>query len=125
MKKKANSIAFPFLLDLLIGLDYKIKPMFGCHAIYKEEKILMILRSKADHKESNGVWIATEFQHHESLIKIFPCLIDVNILSPQGNKTAWQMIPSNTENFEECVVLLCQMILKGDKRIGKIPKRKR
>ena len=127
--KKINSIAFPFVLDLLSGPDYYVKPMFGCHAIYKDEKILIILRNKNDSisadKESNGVWIATEFDHHDSLIQIFPCLRDIKILSPKGNKTAWQMIPSSADSFEEDVALLCQMILKGDKRIGKIPNRKR
>ena len=122
--KKKQSIGFPFILDLLEGTAYHIRPMFGCHAIYGDDKILIILRNKEAHPESNGVWIATDFEHHPSLKKTFKGLKNVELLSAKGKDTAWQMIHYKNEKFEEQVGLLCELIMSKDPRIGKIPKRK-
>jgi hypothetical protein len=124
IKSKKNSFPFPFILDLLSGLDYEVKPMFGCHAIYSGQKILIIVRKKDAHEESNGVWIATDYTHHDSLRKTFSGLQSVSLLSGKGKETAWQMIAYSDNNFEEKVNLLCELICKGDGRIGKVPKTK-
>lgn len=99
--------------------------MFGCHAIYTERKILIILRKRDDHSEANGVWIATGKEHHESLKKEFPSLQSVYILSEGKAETNWQMIHEGDNNFEESVIKICEMILKSDIRIGRIPKPKK
>jgi hypothetical protein len=125
LKNKKNNVAFPFVLDLLTSADYLVKPMFGCHALYIDEKIMIIMRKKDDHQDANGVWIATEFEHHPSLKKIFPALKSVYILSDGKAETAWQMLPDDSDDFEESVTTLCDLILKGDKRIGRIPNRKK
>lgn len=99
--------------------------MFGCHAIYTEGKILLILRKKNDHTEANGVWIATGKEHHESLKKELPSLQSVYILSEGKSETNWQMIHEDADDFEESAVKICEMILRNDKRIGKIPNSKK
>ena len=122
MKRK---IPFDFILDFLHPLEISIKPMFGCHAIYTHGKILLIVRKKDDHTDANGVWIATAKEHHESLKKELPSMQSVYILSNNKGETGWQMIHEDAEDFEEAVTKVCGMILKGDERIGKIPKAKR
>ena len=124
LKSKKNLPAFPFVIDLMQGLDYQIKPMFGCHAIYIGEKIVIILRNKDNHEEANGVWIATDFEHHASLKKLFKGLTRVAILTNGDKETAWQMISNTNELFEEQTTKLCELIRKNDPRIGRIPKRK-
>ncbi|MBI4929804.1 MAG: hypothetical protein HY841_03510 [Bacteroidetes bacterium] len=119
MKKK---IPFDFILDYLHPLEITVKPMFGCHAIYAKEKIILIVRKKADHSDANGVWLATGKEHHDSLRKELPSMKSVYILSDGKNETGWQMIHENAGDFEESVTKICELILKGDERIGKIPK---
>lgn len=129
MKKK---IPFDFILDLLsplslgigAGNEVIVKPMFGCHAIYFGEKILLIVRKKSDHSDANGVWIATGKEHHESLRKELPSIKSVYLLSNGKNETGWQMIGEDADDFEQSVTKICEMILRGDERIGKIPKKK-
>ena len=122
MKKK---IPFDFILDYLHPLEISIKPMFGCHAIYANGKILLIVRKKDDHEDANGVWIATGKEYHESLRKELPSMKSVYILSNGKNETGWQMIHEDANDFEESVIKICSMIVKQDDRIGKIPKSKR
>ena len=45
------------MLDELAGVEPWTRPMFGCTAVYVEEKIVFILRDKKD--RDDGVWIAT------------------------------------------------------------------
>lgn len=125
MQKKKSTLPFPFILDLLAPVQFSIRPMFGCHAIYAGEKIVMIMRKKSDHPEANGVWIATEFRHHESLRGEFPEMGSVYILSQGKAETNWQMFHENDENFEASVTRACELIIKKDPRIGRIPKRKK
>ena len=97
--------------------------MFGCYAIYVEGKMVLMLRDRSDHTFDNGVWIATAQEHHSELKKIFPSMRPVRLLGGKG--AAWQNIPATGEDFEESVMLACDMILKNDPRIGKIPKPKK
>jgi len=98
VKKK---IPFDFILDLLSPLSLRrgvaclpvrqagevvVKPMFGCHAIYVGEKIMLIVRKKEDHKDANGVWIATSKEYHAGLKKELPSMKSVYILSDGKTK---------------------------------------
>ena len=121
MKKK---IPYDFIFDYLYPLKIIIKPMFGCHAIYLDEKIFLILRKSNTHHESNGIWIATSKEHHESLKAELPSLISVYVLSEGKGETNWQMISDASDDFEESAIKICEMLLRNDARIGKIPKRK-
>lgn len=125
IKKKKAAVAFPFVLDLLSSLDISVRPMFGCHAVYAGEKLMLIMRKKETHPEANGLWLSTDFEHHASLKKLFPSLRSVYILSDGKAETAWQMIPYDADDFEESATLACELVLKKDPRIGKIPKSKK
>lgn len=121
--KPKKAIPFEFVLDYLYPVIPIIKPMFGGHALYLGEKIILILRERKEHTEDNGVWVATEFEHHESLRKEIPSLRRIHLF---GNKeTVWQNIPLESDNFEKEVICTCELVKRGDKRIGKIPKSKR
>lgn len=97
--------------------------MFGCYAIYHGERMLLILRDKKEHAADNGVWVAIAAEHLPSLKNIFPKLRSVRLLGGK-RPTVWQNLPKSSGDFEESVVEVCEMILKGDARIGKIPLRK-
>lgn len=118
-----TSIPFDFVLEKLITLGPIVKPMFGCHAIYVKEKIVLIVRKKGNSTEDNGVWIATTREHHTSLKIVFPSLRSIKIFGEKDS--GWQIIPEEAIDFEESVTTACEMILKNDSRIGKIPKQKK
>ncbi len=118
----AKKIPFPFILDRLFSLQPVTKLMFGSHAIYVREKIVCVLREREDHPEANGIWIATSKEHHASLRKEFPSMQSIFMLSDGKNETGWQMIPADEIDFESSADRICDLILKGDVRVGKVPK---
>lgn len=120
---KKNPIAFDFVLDELHTLNFTVKPMFGCHAIYIEEAIVLVTRNKKEHPEDNGVWVATTADHHESLRMEFPSMRRIYLLG--NSETNWQNLPSDSNDFEESVLKACFLIRKQDKRFGKIPNSKK
>jgi hypothetical protein len=117
-------IPFEFVLDELSALDPYTKPMFGCTAIYVDQKIVLILRERPQHLRDNGVWIATTIDHHESLKKDLPSMRTIEVFETRG-PSGWQIIPMDSETFEEEVLKACELIKKDDPRIGKIPKPKK
>ncbi len=117
-----KKVPFPFILDRLFSLQPVTKPMFGCHAVYVREKIMCVLRDREEHPEANGIWIATSQEHHASLKKEFPSMHSIYILSGGKGETGWQMIPAEANDFEIAADRICDLILKGDVRIGKVPK---
>jgi hypothetical protein len=84
---------------------------------------MLILRNKETHTDDNGVWISTRTEHHATLKKIFPSMRSINVLGI--GETNWQILPVDEDNFEESALKVCELILKGDPRIGNIPKSKK
>lgn len=119
MKKKPGTIPFEFVLEQLYSVEPVTKPMFGCHAVYVGNKIVLILRRKDVSKTDNGVWIATTHEHHQSLKLDFPSMRSIAVFGSEGG---WQNLPEDAHDFEEAVIKVCTLILKGDQRIGKVPK---
>jgi hypothetical protein len=93
--------------------------MFGCLAVYVDEKIVLILRDKPDYPGDNGVWLATTVEHHESLREEFPAMRSVAALSK--GVTGWQNLPADAADFEELALRACELVLRRDPRIGKVP----
>jgi len=118
--KKKRPIPFDFVLEQLYSVNPRIKPMFGCYAVYVQNKIVIILRNKEDFTDDNGVWLATTHEHHEALRKDFPSMRSIKLFG--GNESGWQNVPYDAIDFEEAVLKACQLILRGDPRIGKEPK---
>jgi hypothetical protein len=114
--------AFDFVLEYLGRLHPIARPMFGCHGIYVEGKIVLITRDKGSDDGDEGVWIATKTEHHSSLRQTLPSLRSISILGK--GETQWQIIPKSSETFEEEVIMACDLILRGDARIGSVPKKR-
>jgi hypothetical protein len=119
--KKEKVIPFDFVVQELDRLRPTVRSMFGCFAVYVDIKIMLMLRNRPDHLEDNGVWVATADEHHDSLKKILPSMRPIKLL---GKVSKWQNLPVDSDDFEENVMKVCQLILKGDVRIGTIPKSK-
>lgn len=121
MKKVKKAPPFEFVLEQLYSANPQIRPMFGCHAVYVRNKIVLILRDKQGSTHDNGVWIATSKEHHLSLRKDLPSMRSIRVFG--GESSAWQNLPSSANDFEAAVLLVCELILKGDPRIGKETKK--
>ena len=120
MKKPVKRIPFDFVLEELYSLDPIVRPMFGCYALYVQNKIVLILRLREDHSDDNGVWIATERIHHDSLQSEFPSMRTIRLFGE--SVSSWQNLPYEADDFEASVLRACELIRKNDPRIGKIPK---
>ena len=121
--KKSKALPHPFVLDALEAALPETRPMFGCLAVYVGEKIVMILRDKAGADPDNGVWLATIPEHHDSLRRELPSLRSITVFG--SGVTGWQVLPVTGPEFEEEALRACEMVLVGDRRIGKIPGEKR
>jgi hypothetical protein len=109
-------VPFEFILEALFPLSPRTRPMFGCLAVYIGPKIVLALRTE-------GVWLATTKDHHESLRREFPHMRSIEVLGK--GTTGWQILPVTAPDFEESAQRACELILARDPRIGKIPKPRR
>lgn len=116
-------LPFDFVLDELEPIAPETRPMFGCTAVYAAEKIVMILRERPSVPSDNGVWLATTAEHHASLRGEFPSLRSITVLG--DGVTGWQILPADAPDFEESVLRACALVVRGDARIGKVPKARR
>ena len=120
---KPRKVPHEFVLDAIAPLSPRIRPMFGCLAVYVGEKIVLVLRDRRDATADNGVWLATTGQHHESLRREFPNMRSIRVLGKAT--TGWQVLPADVPDFEEAALHACKLIVDGDPRIGKVPKARR
>ena len=114
--KKQNP--FPFVLEELAPLRPTIKRVFGFTYIYFDDKLLCALRASTKQPNSNGMWIFTTTENIESLAKEFPQLSKRHLW--RSGKNAWVILPSRLEDFEEYAFKACELILDGDRRIGRL-----
>ena len=118
--RQRKKVPYVFVLDALAELSPWTRPMFGCTAVYIEDKIVLVLREKPGPSPDNGVWLATTIENHDSLRREFPNMRSIQVL---GNKvTGWQVLPADTSDFEEAAMHACELVLARDPRIGKVPK---
>jgi hypothetical protein len=119
---RRKSAPHEFVLDALAALAPTTRPMFGCLAVYLEDKIVLILRDRHDSPEDNGVWLATRAEHHASLQREFPSMRSIKLF--QRKATDWQVLPVDEIDFEAAALRACALIVERDPRIGKVPKRR-
>jgi hypothetical protein len=117
--KQRKPVPHEFVLDAIAPLSPYTRPMFGCLAVYVEDRIVLILRDKREHPADNGVWLATTEEHHESLRREFPNMRSIEVLGKPA--TGWQVLPADAADFEQAALRACELVLAGDPRIGKVP----
>ena len=113
---------FEFVLEELAPLAPTTRPLFGCLAIYVGERIVLALRRKETETADNGVWVATTRDHHASLRRELPSLRSIQLFGTEDS--GWQILPEDSPDFSVEVHHACELIRRGDPRIGKIPKKK-
>ena len=109
---------FPFVVEELAPLRPTIKRVFGFTYIYLDDTLLSALRESAKQPNSNGMWIFTTTENVDSLAKEFPQLSKRYLW--RSGKNAWVILPSRLEVFEEYAFKACELMLDGDRRIGRL-----
>jgi hypothetical protein len=111
---------FPFVLEELSPIRPTVKRMFGFTSIYLDEKLLCSLRDSAKQPGTNGMWLYTTTEHVESLAREFPSLSKRQLWRSRSGNKAWVVLASRLEEFEEYAFKACELILSGDRRIGRL-----
>jgi len=117
--KPRKRVPHEFVLEALAALAPRTRTMFGCLAVYVEDKIVLILRDKRGETADNGVWLATTEEHHQLLRREFPNMRSIHVF--RKKVTGWQVLPADAPDFEEAALRACELIAARDPRIGKVP----
>ncbi len=120
---RRKALPHRFVLDAIAELAPATRAMFGALAVYVGEKIVFLLRDRADQPGANGVWVAIPDEHQESLSSEFPNAKPVRIMGKEIS--GWRLLPVVAGDFEESALRACELVAKKDPRIGKVPKSKR
>ncbi len=130
--RRKKELPFSFVLEELldsgIASQVRTRAMFGSHAVYVEERIVFILRQRQHAKtiRDNGVWVATAPAHTASVRRQYPALREIELFAARGKSgfAGWLNLPASDEAFEETALDLCRLVIHGDPRVGKIPKKR-
>ncbi len=114
---------FQFVLDELLPLRPAVRQMFGFTYVYLDEKLLLSLRDSAKQPHYNGVWLYTHSEHIESLRREFPQLPRRCFWKSRKSGDGWVILSASLEEFEEYAFNACELILRGDQRIGRVTRR--
>ena len=112
-----NQNPFPFVLEELSSLRPTVKHAFGFTYLYLDNQLLCGLRDSTKQPGSNGIWLFTTTENVETLALEFPELSRRYLW--RSGKNAWVILPSRLATFEEYAFKACELILNGDKRIGR------
>ena len=111
---------FPFVLEELLPIRPTIKHMFGMTSVYLDDKLLCSLRDSIKQPGSNGMWLYTTRDQIDSLAREFSGLSKRQLWRSRSSNNAWIILASRLENFEEYAFKACELMLRGDQRIGRI-----
>jgi hypothetical protein len=113
-----TELPFPFVIDELLSLRPRVKQAFGFTYVYLDDKLLCGLRKSKKQPGCNGLWLFTTTEHLESLGKEFPDLSRRYLW--RSGKNAWVILPARLGDFEEYAFKACELMLNGDKRVGRL-----
>lgn len=125
---KRKSPPYPFVLEALAPLQPEVRPMFSGYAVYLGDKIVCMLRDRPTYPEDNGLWLVfsettptdEKGLSRKDIRKDFPSLRPIGRLG--GVIAHWHLLPADSPNFESEALHVCDLLLRHDPRLGRIPK---
>ena len=100
--------------------------MFSGFAVYVRDKIVLMLRDREKHPEDNGLWLVfseTADLAGPEIRREFPSLRLIGLLG--GKIGHWRLIPADSPSFESECLHACELLLKHDTRLGRVPQSRR
>lgn len=124
--KAKQKIPHAFVVEALASLNPEVRRMFSGFAVYLGDRIVCMLRDHAKSPQDNGVWLVlseSTTPADRTLLRDFPSIRSIDLLG--GKIGHWLLIPSDSPSFESEALRACELLLQGDKRLGRIPKSRR
>jgi hypothetical protein len=122
-KQKPHHI---FVLEALAPLHPEVRRMFSGFAVYLGDRIVCMLRDHEKSPRDNGVWLVLSEGINPAdpdLRREFPSIRSIGLL---GDKIRhWLLIPSDGPDFEIEALRACDLLLRHDPRLGRIPQSRR
>jgi hypothetical protein len=113
-------------LEALMPMDPEVRRMFSGFAVYLGSRIVLMLRDSPKAPRDNGVWLVlsegTDPADSE-LRREFPSLRSIELLG--GKIGHWLLIPSDGPGFEGEALHACDLLLRHDHRLGRVPQSRR
>jgi len=97
--------------------------MFSGFAVYVGDQIVCMLRDREKSPKDNGVWLVLAEgvdPADEGLRREFPSLRPIELLG--GKIGHWLLIPADGRDFEREAGHACDLLVKRDRRLGRVPK---
>lgn len=113
---------FPFVLEALAPLRPEVRRMFSGFAVYVGDLIVCMLRDHAKSPQDNGLWLVLAEgvdPADKSLRRDFPSLRKIELLG--GKIGHWLLIPADGNDFEAEAERACELLLRRDPRLGRVP----
>ncbi len=111
------TIPYSFTLQYLYPIRPRVQKMLGGYALFLEKKMLFFLRDKETQLEFNGVFVATQPEFFKDLQdEIHASKMEFDL---DGSVDSWIFISEDLNDFEQKVKIACELVKKGDTRIGK------
>jgi hypothetical protein len=124
--KAKSKPPFPFIVEALAPLNPEVRRMFSGWSVYVGDQIVCMLRDHLKSPRDNGVWLVLSEgtdPADRSLRREFPSLRKIELLD--GAIGHWLLIPSDGPDFETEAMHMCDLLLRRDPRIGRVPKSRR
>jgi hypothetical protein len=116
----------PFVLEALAPLNPEVRRMFSGFGVYVGDRIVCMLREHVKSPRDNGVWLVISENTSPADPKLrreFPSIRKIELLR---NKIGhWLLIPSDGPDFETEALHACDLLLRHDPRLGRIPASRR
>jgi hypothetical protein len=122
-KPRRKTAPHQFVLEALMPLEPEVRPMFSGFAVYIGDKIVLMLRDSPKSPADNGVWLVLSESAQlddAGILREFPSLRSIALLG--GKIGHWRLIPSDSPTFEFEALRACELLLRKDSRLGRIPK---
>ncbi len=116
----------PFVLDALMPLNPEVRRVFSGFGVYLGDHLVCMLRDSPKSPRDNGVWLVLSESANPADPKLrreFPSLRSIELLG--GAIAHWLLIPSDSPAFETEALHACDLLLRNDPRLGRIPKSRR
>jgi hypothetical protein len=117
---------FPFVLEALAALQPEVRRMFSGVAVYVGDRIVCMLRDHVKSPRDNGIWLVLAEgvdPADKELRRELPSLRQIELLG--GKIGHWLLIPSDGPDFEGEVDHACELLLRRDSRLGRVPASRR
>jgi hypothetical protein len=125
-QKRKPKPPHPFVVEALAPLNPEVRRMFSGFAVYAGDLLVCMLRDSPKSARDNGVWLVlseTTNPKDPGLRREFPSIRSIELLG--GKIGHWLLIPSDGPNFETEALHVCELLLRRDSRLGRIPASRR